>query len=381
MQSTAMRVCLITGIFPPDIGGPATYVPRIASALVDRGHRVSLISLSDTPGHDDSRYPFSVQRILRSQPKFLRVPRTVRAITAVARDSDLIFANGLFTESAIAAKLTRKSLVVKVVGDWAWERSVNAGLTGDALDEFQQRRYGLRIEALKWLRAAVTRQANIVFTPSHYLRRIVAGWGVSENRLLVIYNALEPQEEVEPASLPTFSGSTVLTIGRLVPWKGINRLIKVVAGLPNVRLVVVGDGPQRKALQTLARELEFYDRIIFTGSVPSSQIAGYLQAADVFVLNSTYEGLPHIVLEALQAGLPVIATDAGGTSEIVHHQVNGILIPPQDDIVLGAELRRLLARPQDRERLAASGQQHVKEHFQWDRLVDNVEALLLSVVS
>jgi len=375
-----MRICLVAGIFPPEIGGPATYVPRIASALVNRGHQISLITLSDELGHDDSCYPFSVSRILRSQAKLVRVPRTVYEIAAVARGSDVIFANGLLFESFIAAKIVGKPLVMKVVGDWAWERVINARKIGDNLDQFQQRHYNPSIEFLKLLRAFVTRQADLVVTPSYYLRRIVIGWGVSEERVHVIYNALEPQDNAEPARLPAFPGPTVVTVGRLVSWKGIDRLLKVITGLPNVRLIVIGDGPQRGSLQLLAGELGLGDRVIFTGSIPNSQVISYLKAADVFVLNSIYEGLPHTVLEAMHTGLPVIATDAGGTSELVDHETNGILIRPRDDAALERALRRLLKAPNERKRLAAAAQETVRQHFRWDRLVDSVEMLLLSAV-
>ena len=374
-----MRICISTGIFPPDIGGPATYIPAMAAALAERRHVVSVVTLSHTVSHCDDAYPFALRRIRRAQPKWWRMPRTVHAILRDARHAAVVFANGLFIESVCAARLTRRPLVMKVVGDWAWERAVGRGWVEDTVDEFQRCRYDPRVEALKRLRAVITNQADTVITPSQYLQRIVAGWGISPDRLHVIYNAEQPVPASEPAQLPSFEGSTIVTVGRLVPWKGVDRLLQVVAGLPQVRLLVVGDGPERASLESLASHMDLKERVIFTGQVPRDKVPGYLCAADVFVLNSTYEGLPHIVLEAMQAGVAVIATDVGGTGELVKHGINGLLIRPDDDAGLRMALQRMLADPEKRARLAEAGRQTAANDFSPCSMVSLTESLLLRV--
>jgi glycosyltransferase involved in cell wall biosynthesis len=373
-------VAIVSGIFPPDVGGPATYVPRIASALVARGHHVAVYTLADRPDEDAPAYAFPVRRIRRSRAKVRRVPETVRGIAALARDSDVIFANGLWVESALAAGLTHTPLVVKIVGDWAWERSVRSGRIDDTIDDFQNTRYGWQIELLKQLRARVVRSADAVITPSQYLQRIVTGWGGDPRRLHVIYNAVDPEPETPflPV-LPPFSGYTVVTVGRLVPWKGIDRLLHVIAALPGVRLIVVGDGPEGLRLRDLAQELGLDARVLFIGEVPAAQVDGYLRTGDVFVLNSIYEGLPHVVLEALRAGVPVIATDVGGTGEIIEPGVNGLLVPPGDDERLRRALLQLLQQPSERSRLVGAGRRRIAEQFQWEHLVEQTERLLNSV--
>ena len=371
-----MRICIPTGIFPPDIGGPATYVPAIGAALAERGHQVSVVTLSDVESAGDGRYRFPVHRIRRAQPRWRRMPLTARAIAHRARRADLVYANGLFIESAWAAWVTRKPLVIKIVGDWAWERAVGKGWLMDTIEQFQRRRYGPRVEALKALRALVTDRADLVLTPSRYLRHIVAGWGIDADRLHVIYNAGQPLPAPEPAPLPPFEGSTVVTVGRLVPWKGVDRLLRVVAGLPQVRLLIVGDGPERESLESLASGLDLGRRVIFTGQVSKEQVPGYLCAADVFVLNSTYEGLPHIVLEAMQAGVPVVATDVGGTGELVQHGANGLLIRPGDDAGLRAALEQISTCPEKRVGLVEGGHRTLAADFSFDKMVLHTEALL-----
>ena len=181
-----MRVLLVTGIFPPDIGGPATYVPQIAGALSSRGHQVTVLTLSDCLDHDDTEHPFPIVRLSRRAFKPWRLLRTVGSIFRLGGRADVLFVNGLAIEVVVANFLLRKPLVMKIVGDFAWERSVNRGWIGDGFEEFQQRRYGPRVEWLRSLRSWWIRRAHLIIVPSRYLARWVSGWGVPEHRLKVV---------------------------------------------------------------------------------------------------------------------------------------------------------------------------------------------------
>src|SRR5206468_414567 len=121
--------------FPPDIGGPATWVPAIASGLSALGHSVTVVTLSERASVDS--YPFKVQRILRGLPLPLRMLRTILSILAKARHADVILSNGLYTEAAVAATVLGKPLVTKFVGDPVWERATNRGWTTLDFEPFQ----------------------------------------------------------------------------------------------------------------------------------------------------------------------------------------------------------------------------------------------------
>ncbi|MGH7551753.1 MAG: glycosyltransferase, partial [Longimicrobiales bacterium] len=105
-------------------------------------------------------------------------------------------------------------------------------------------------------------------------------------------------------------------------------------------------------------------------------VAGYLRQADAFVLNSTYEGLPHVVLEAMTAGAPVIATNAGGTGEVVEDEVTGLLVPVGDATVLRSAVERLWRDPALGSRLTSEAARRLQRHFDFDAMVDATEALL-----
>ena len=160
-----------------------------------------------------------------------------------------------------------------------------------------------------------------------------------------------------------------------MPWKGVAALIRVVATLPYVRLLIVGDGPLRPDLEALAQSTGG-ERVVFLGHVPHEKVRQLLGEADVFVLNSTYEGLPHVVLEAMAAGAPVIATNAGGTGEVVEHDVTGLLVSVGDELALRAAIERLRTDPALAQRLAIDAKRRLETRFSFDTMVRETEAVL-----
>lgn len=370
-----MKVLLVTSIFPPDIGGPATYVPQVAQALSERGHQIIVVTLGDRVDHDDRIYPFRVIRLPRRIFKPWRWLRTVAVLVRLGRRSDVLFVNGLAMEAALANLLLGKPLVQKVVGDLVWERVTNWGWIEDSFEDFQNKRYGMKVDALKALRAWWTRRADIVIIPSRYLARWVARWGVPEHRLVVIYNALDPPNGIQPANVPLSTPVKMVTVGRLVPWKRVDKLLEAIARLDGAGLVIVGDGPERNHLNNRVKAFGIADRVYFAGQRNRRETLSLMAACDVFVLNSSYEGFPHVVLEAMAIGLPVVATAVGGTTELVEDGVNGRLIAASDEGALFQALSGLVSAASERRRLAKEARQTL-ERFSLRQMVQEVEGVL-----
>jgi glycosyltransferase involved in cell wall biosynthesis len=373
-----MNVLVVTGIFPPDHGGPASYVPRIAAALARRGHSVEVVCLSDRVDHDDSDYPFRLHRIQRRLFWPWRIVLTTFTIWRATLHHGLIYVNGLGAESALAALLTGRPAVHKVVGDYAWERATGRGWFHRTLDEYQTSAKPARLRLLDSVRTFPLRLANHVIVPSGYLREIVSGWGISKKKIRVIYNAVEPAA-ASPAispTLPLWNGKTLITVSRLVPWKGVDGLIRLLSDLPDTRLIVAGDGEMRALLESEAQSHGVAERVQFLGSLPQDAVRRCLDQADAFVLNSTYEGLPHVVLEAMAAGVPVIASNAGGTGEVVEDNVTGLLVPVGDTSALKAAIERLWREPALGRRLAAEAARRLATQFDFDAMMNATESAL-----
>jgi glycosyltransferase involved in cell wall biosynthesis len=409
-SSNSINVLIITGIFPPDIGGPATYVPSISAELVNRGHKVSVVTLSDSLDHDDDSYSFPVYCIRRSLFIPLRFLMTLMRILQKARHAQVLYANGLYLEAVIANFFLGKTLVQKIVGDWAWERATNKGWVKDTFEEFQKRKYGLEVELLKALRSFCVRGADSVIVPSQYLGRAVANWGVSEENINVICNSVElpspsldqatvsqrksphALEETElplykgghrgissaglsPVSIPLSTPIKMVTVGRLVPWKQIDHLIGALTECEEAGLVIVGDGPERHRLETVARDRRLADRVYFAGQRSKEETFALMAACDLFVLNSSYEGFPHVVLEAMGAGLPIVATEVGGTPELVRDGENGLLISPNANGELSKTLMKLVTSSEERQKLAVGARETV-QRFRPSAMIEATETLL-----
>jgi glycosyltransferase involved in cell wall biosynthesis len=180
----------------------------------------------------------------------------------------------------------------------------------------------------------------------------------------------------------------VVGIGRLLRVKGFDYLVaahaRAVQDLPQLRLVLVGDGAERGRLAEQVRELELGGSVRLAGTAGRDEIPAYLAAADVVAVPSVrYEryvdGLPNVALEAMGAGRPLVATDVGGLPELVRPGVNGLLVPEKDPRALADAILELARDPDLRERLGAEGRREIREERSWEavgrRYVELYEAV------
>lgn len=365
---------MVTGIFPPDHGGPATFVPVIAEALAQDHNLLGVVTLSDFI-ESEAEFSYRVVRILRGQGRLRRIVRTILLIRAMAQKADVVFLNGLVLEGVVACKLlSSRPVVVKVVGDLIWEQARRAGVC-DSLESFQNKSQGLRWEMLKKLQGWYMRKADRVIVPSRYLASIVSKWGVARERIPVIYNSVQCHAQNEEYEYNEKPAVDLVTVARLVPWKGLSELITL-AFNHGWSLRIVGDGPLRAELEMLVHELGAGTLVSFAGHVPADKVAGEIRRGRVFVLNSSYEGLPHVILEAKAVGVPVVATDVGGTSETIQEGINGYLVSWNDQQSLIAPIETLLADTALRSRIADAGRRHVAESFSSARMVQEITHVL-----
>jgi glycosyltransferase involved in cell wall biosynthesis len=204
---------------------------------------------------------------------------------------------------------------------------------------------------------------------------LVRRYGLPQDRLTVIVNGVDtdfltptpPEEDGGPP--------VVLSVARLVPDKDLATLIKAFhltrARHPEAELWLVGDGPRRPALEQLAREGDGVPRVKFFPSSPD--LRPFWRRAGLLALSSVYEGLPNVVLEAMAAGLPVVATRVGGIPEAVVSGETGWLVPPRDVPGLAGALEKLLADPEARRSLGRAGRRRAEELFSFPAMVGRHE--------
>ncbi len=370
-----MRVLIVTGIFPPDIGGPATYVPLIAGGLASREHEVTVLTLGKARPADSSEYAYTVVRVPRGGLRALRWLRTAIRIMQLGRKADVIYVNGLAKESALANLPLRKPMAVKVVGDQAWESAVERGWTTDGFEDFQRGSYGPRVELLKWVRRWWTRRANRIISNSAYMASWAEAWGARGERVAVVHNAADPVEPGEIDELPLQAETKLVTVGRLVSWKHVAELVEIVASVEGVGLTVVGDGPEFVRIQRKISELNVTDRVFMAGSRSRAETAAFVAASDIFVLNSSWESFAHVVVEAMQLGVPVIATATGGPRELIEDGVNGLLVGPEHRTMAEA-VQALIDDETLATNLVEAGHAAVRDKFGVELMVQRTERVL-----
>ncbi len=372
---------IASGIFHPESGGPATYLHEILPHLQERGWEVRLVTYADRAdvGGD---YPYPVTRIARTG--LLKRTADYRAAARPLLDwADVTYLHTL----GLPLSGAKSPRVVKVVGDLAWERAVRKKWIAPTtdIDDFQKRTNSIPAALGKIARAREAQRLNGVIVPSEYLKRMVIGWGVKPENVQVIYNAMPPHSiSVLPSredarrQVGFADEPTLVTVGRILPWKGVDHLITAVSRIPKVRLVVAGDGDLLPALKAQAEALRVADRVAFLGKVPRARVDLLMRAADYTALYSGYEGLSHTLLESLRAGTPCIASAKGGNPEVIRDGENGLLVPYVNVDALTETIRAALV-PGMREKLAANA--HIgMERFTFERMVEATDAALKAFI-
>lgn len=342
-----------------DRRGAQVFATDLARELVGRGHEVETVALA--PGANPSRLDLGTLGTSRL------APATLLALRSRGRSVDVVIAHGSSTLPACAVALlgVRTPFVYRQISDslfWA-----------------PTRRRRLRV------RVFLARARAIVALSDRQADVLVEHFGVSRSRLHVVPNGVpaEPFPEADAASrgaarralgLPE-DGSVVLSISALVPEKGVDLVIDAVAELgDDVRLLVVGDGPERSTLEDRARR-RLGERASFTGPITDAGVA--YATADVVVLASRGgDSMPATLVEAAFTGIPAVATPVGSIADVVVDGETGILVPIGDRSKLTAALRSLLGDDDARRALGHRARRHALERFEIASVATSWEAAL-----
>ena len=301
----------------------------------------------------------SLYGLLLSIPLFLLVRRLRKKC-----DVDALFAawadpDGVAT--ALVSKLIGKPFIIKVLGS-----DINELLD----NRFRRRaiRYALK-------------SANKVIAVSNPLKQKVVEMGIPECKIEVHPNAVDmrkfcPVDKIstrEKLGLP-LDRPVILFVGNLVPVKGLNYLLEAFQNLISSEngkmpiLLIVGDGSQKKELQSMAQNYQILEHVFFVGAKPHGDIPLWMNACDIFCLPSLNEGMPNVILEALACGKPVVASAVGGIPEMLTHSENGLLVPPAKPVELSEAIRSALNANWNSAKISKS-----VEHLSWKK---NAQAIM-----
>jgi len=312
-----MKKTIATGIFPPDIGGPATFLREFVPFLKKNSWIVEVITYGE-PRKD---------AITISHDNPVKWWSFYRAVLKSARDADVIFTTDTFSAgwpAARAAKKLKKRLVTRFVGDSAWGISRSNDWTEDSFEVFQKKKYDWKIELLRRIQKGVLQKSEVI-TVSNFLESVLKKWGIKSR---VIPNAVSPIKLPAKNVLRKKFGFdkkfVVLSVGRITAYKGVDKIIRMCAKLrkelPELLLIIVGDGPAFFDAQKAAHEENISHMVRFEGRKDENETRSLMKASDILVLNSEYEGMSHTLLEAMSVECPVIASDVCGNPELVKNR-------------------------------------------------------------
>lgn len=348
-----------------DIGGAQVHVRQILAGLGARYDFILVTGSDDYLAREAERLGIEVV-MLDDLVRPIRPGRDLKALVALyrlirRRRPDLVHAHSFKAGmlARLAARLARTRAVFTAHG-WAFTPGAPLG----------QRVIGLAIEFV------LCRLCAGVITVSRHDRDLAARWhvGAAARRHLVA-NAADPVAPGHPADR---QAERLMTVGRLTPVKNQAMLLRVLRRLPDtVTLFVVGEGVERSALESLARELDIEHRLVLAGEVTA--IRASLTTSAIFLLSSHYEGLPVSILEAMSAGLPVVATAVGGVPEAVLDGETGFVTPRGDETAFADRIRRLLEDPEMAQRMGQAGRRHYLAHYTPERFHREVAAVYEAV--
>jgi glycosyltransferase involved in cell wall biosynthesis len=221
---------------------------------------------------------------------------------------------------------------------------------------------------------AYSASCRVICISEQVRERVLEGTGRS-CRTSVVYNGVDPEQfSVGPAAMG--GAPVILSVGNLIPIKGHDVLIRSIASLssefPDLRLEIIGDGPERSALLALASKLQIAERVSFLGRQSRLQVVAAMRRCTVFALPSRYEGLGCVYLEAMSVGKPVIGCRGQGIAEVIRHGSNGFLVGPENDRELALAIAMLLRDESRRAALGRAARDTILDRFTLSQQAENL---------
>ncbi|MDH5462045.1 MAG: glycosyltransferase family 4 protein [Candidatus Bathyarchaeota archaeon] len=386
-----MNIGMLTWEFPPRIvGGIARHCNGLARALAHNGHDVHVVTL-DFPGAP-----------IYEEFNGINV---YRASTELGHPNFLTWAFlfNHFLEKKLAGVSRNVDFDVVHVHDWLtgfagisfkhqMQKPLVSTIHGTEIGRAQglHNPDSLTIDGIEWW---TTYEANKIIVTSASMKAEIQGhFHLPPEKIEIVPNGIDTKRynaSVDQSAVKGRYGvhpdeKLVLCVGRLVPQKGIEYLIRAVSRIaeryPEAKFIIVGEGWLRGHLEYIARSTGHQWKITFTGWIPDQELIALLNSADALVVPSIYEPFGIVALEGMAAGVPVVASDVGGLAEIVEHEHTGILAYSRSPESIAWAVDRVLSDPNHSKEMAQNAQQMVQKTYSWEAIAIRTAKIYKEVV-
>ncbi len=309
-----MHILLATGIFPPSIGGPATYSTKLTEEFLKLGHRVTVVTYGRKLMIEDPR--LSIVFVPKSGTVLSRWMEYRRALRKYGADADAVIALSSVSTGIplLLSGLKKPKKILRLGGDFFWERYTDGGGV-KSLREWYDSSFGFWKLLNASFMEAILRSFDAVVYSTEFQRKIHQHAYAALSHNTVIENALPFSTPVPNPRPPSHNPLRLLFMGRFVGFKNLPVLLDAVAAMPDVSLTLVGCGPLEGRLRARAGLLGLGSRVVFHVPVSGEEKCRILKEHDLLVLPSVTEISPNVALEAASEGLPVLLTEETGLKE------------------------------------------------------------------
>jgi len=361
-----MKITILVGLFPPKwLAGTEIATYHLADHLARRGHEVHVVTsqdeglpeLSEEDGFYIHRIAWPKIRIIGGFIFWKKICMNIWKIKP-----DIVHSQSLLI--GIPAWAAKKILKIPYV---IWGQGSDVYLPGRLT----------RITSKYMLK-----NADAVLALTEDMKQNMRE--IYERDIFVVPNGIDLERfKISLGGKKEDNVKTIISVGRLHPVKGISYLIEAMAivhrEMPDVRLVIVGDGIERSRLEELTERLDLNSCVQFVGQVSQERIPWIMHQADVFILPSLSESFGIVNLEAMAAGLPIVATNVGGIPYVIEEGINGYLIKAKSPNDIADKILILLQNDGIREKMSANNKKKA-EQYAWSKVVGNVESIYLSIL-
>ncbi len=375
-----MKILMQQGAYFPWIGGAEIFMQKLAEHLVAKGHHVDIVTgLWSKPDFYTENWDkefevingVNVYRVRTARIKNIDVlscmGRMIWKTTELDRQNDYDILHSHIFPAMVCGAVAKKNKKLLVT------------LQGGDIGEYKESNLIIRTLEMPFIVWSL-KKADLVHAVSTHIANAARKLGA--RKVTIVPNGVDisifhpkDRSQVRKQLGYKLDEKIVVSSSRLTPKNGLDYLIKAVANVPNVKLVIIGDGEQRKSLESLISALKIEERVSLLGYLEHSKLPDYLNAADVFCRPSINEGFGISFIESMACRIPTIGTGVGGITDIIVDGKNGLLVPPKDVAALTRALRIIIKDKDFRRGIAEQGLKTVKEKFTWEVVLKQMESV------
>ncbi len=358
-SALSLRVGLVTGIFPPDIGGPATFIPMLMTELESSKINYTVVTLSSQGPIFSQKDSNLVIRIPRTLPKPLRMLFTVIVIFYLSFSVKRFYVNGLYEEFTLGNLFFRRRSVVKIVGDPIWERFRNRDNSQVGIVDFNYRGMSLVWRLQRVLLNFSLNQSSVLVVPGKELKKVIESWGLKP-KVIHINNGVYLQPTLDQKRT-----ECAIVVSRLVNWKNIHKAL-VACHTAGITLLIFGEGPELEKLKAIQESLESSTE--FFPSLSRAETTEMMRSHKYFLLLSEYEGQSFALLEAMSMGMVVVVSDITANTDIVENELNGLVVNASSQEDINQALLKVSRNTLLQERIKVNSQEYIARNHDFHEL-------------